>query len=214
VEFVTGDFGDGAGEADRARGLLELAAQLASQAVELCGGEVFHFPAGELGFDLLELVTQPVDAVGDRREPFSGEGFEFDRPQVLDLELELAAPVNEGGLGDIQLGHKPGIGPALGPEFDELLNRFLIFHVTFRSPRTVTNATIRADCCRLRAPKRSQTDVVKPITLSKDSGPWTHSFKDSVNLGIQWIQWFDGWIDLKDEWMMDGEWWMNGMMEG
>jgi hypothetical protein len=35
-----------------------------------------------------------------------------------------------------------------------------------------------------------------------------------VNLGIQWIQWFDGWIDLKDEWMMDGEWWMNGMMEG
>ena len=134
MELVTGDFGDGAGEADRARGLLELAAQLASQAVELCGGEVFDFPAGEFGFDFLELLAEPVDVVGDRGEPFSGQGLEFDGAQVLDLELELAAPVNEGGLGDIQLGHKPGIGPALGPEFDELLNRFLIFHVAFRGP--------------------------------------------------------------------------------
>ena len=38
--------------------------------------------------------------------------------------------------------------------------------------------TIGADCCHLRAPKR-QTDVVKPA-LSRDTGPWTHSFKDSA----------------------------------
>ena len=108
MEFVTGDFGDGAGEADRARGLLELAAQFLSQAVELCGGEVFNFPAGEFGLNLLELLAEPIDVVGDRREPFSGEGLEFDRAQILDLELKLAAPVDEGGLGDIQLGHEPG----------------------------------------------------------------------------------------------------------
>ena len=134
VEFVTGDFGDGAGEADHASGFLYLAAQLASQDVELGGGEVFHFAAGQFGFDFLELLTQAIDAVGDRGEPFRGEGFELDRPEVLDLELELAAPVNKSGLGDIQLGHEPGISPALGAEFDELLNRFLIFHVTFRGP--------------------------------------------------------------------------------
>jgi hypothetical protein len=88
----------------------------------------------EFGFDFLELQTEPVDAVGDGGEPFIGEGFELDRPQVLDLELELATPIDEGGLGDVQLGHEPGISPALGAEFDELLHRFLIFHVTFRGP--------------------------------------------------------------------------------
>src|SRR6516225_1491213 len=106
MELVTGDFGDGTGEADRAGGLLELAAQFLSQAVELCGGEVFDFPAGEFGFDLLELLAESADVVGDRGEPLTGECLEFDGPQVLDLELELAAPVDEGGLGDIQLGHE------------------------------------------------------------------------------------------------------------
>jgi hypothetical protein len=51
VEFVAGDFGDGAGETDRPGGFAELAAQLASHDIELCGGEVLWMMNGMMEGD-------------------------------------------------------------------------------------------------------------------------------------------------------------------
>jgi hypothetical protein len=119
----------------------------------------------------------------------------------LDLELELAAPVDEGGLGDVQLGHEPGIGPALGPEFDELLNRFLIFHVPFRGPSGRSRWDYPSGPLPFESAKRGQTDVIKRLHCPRTQvrGPIVAGIQR--NLRIQWIQWSDGidrWMDSMD----------------
>ena len=48
-------------------------------------------------------------------------------------EGELAAPLGEGAFGDAEFGGDADEAPALGPELDKFLNRFLIFHLTFQT---------------------------------------------------------------------------------
>ncbi len=128
VIFVSGNLGDGAGELHRAGGLLDLAAQAARHGIEVRGGEVGNIAGGNFRFDFSELRAERADPVGHGGEPLVGQSFQLDGPEVLDLELMFAAPRDEGGLGDIQLGHEAGEGPSLGAEFDESLNGILIFH--------------------------------------------------------------------------------------
>jgi hypothetical protein len=60
-------------------------------------------------------------------------GFTFSLPFVY---RDSALPIMDlaGGFGDIEFGHEPDVGPTLGAELDKLLNRFLIFHLTFPGP--------------------------------------------------------------------------------
>ena len=76
------------------------------------------------GLDFLELLSEAVEPLGNRAEPLIGHGLQFDGPQVLDLELVFAAPFNERGLGDIQLGGEPRKGPALRASS---INRSIVF---------------------------------------------------------------------------------------
>jgi hypothetical protein len=46
----------------------------------------------------------------------------------LDVELVLAAPVNEGGFGDLEFCRDAVEGPTLSPEMDEAGDCILIFH--------------------------------------------------------------------------------------
>ena len=126
--FVGGDFGDGVGELDCAGGLLDLAAQMAGQGEELSRGQVRRVTPGDLGFDAAELFAQRVDAVGDGGQLFFAEGFHFDGLEILNLELVFAAPGNESGLGDVEFGHQPCIGPAAGAQFDKALDGIVVVH--------------------------------------------------------------------------------------
>jgi hypothetical protein len=50
---------------------------------------------------------------------------DFERATVVDLEAELAAPLDEGAFGNAELGSDPGIGPILCAAFNEFLLCFL-----------------------------------------------------------------------------------------
>jgi hypothetical protein len=80
--------------------LLDLPAQLASDGIELRRGELLDIAGGEFGLNFVEVLSERVDPVRDGGKPLIGQGFQFDRAEVLDLELVFAAPVNKGGLGE------------------------------------------------------------------------------------------------------------------
>lgn len=132
MEFSVRDLLDRRGEPDGSGGLFHLAAEITGQAVELRGSEFLDVAGGELGLHFLELLSEVVESLGDGAEPFIGKSFQFDGPEVLDLELMFAAPSNEGGPGDIQLGGEPREGPTLRAELDKPLDRFFVVHLTFR----------------------------------------------------------------------------------
>ena len=75
--------------------------------------QVRRVARGQLGLDLAQLFPQRVDALGGGSQPFLPQSLQFDGLEVLNLELVLAAPGNEGGLGDVEFGDQARIGPAL-----------------------------------------------------------------------------------------------------
>ena len=100
-------------------------------------------------------------------EPLVGQCLHFDGPKVLDLKLMFPAPPDEGGFGDIQLGHEPGVGPPLGAEFDETLNGFLVVHIGPSPDRILKPGE------RLKAGRRNQTGnlfVVSPNPSAEPDG--------------------------------------------
>ena len=52
------------------------------------------------------------------------EVIEFDGGLILELETQLAAPLDEGAAGDAQFGGDAHKAPALGATFDEFLTDF------------------------------------------------------------------------------------------
>ena len=52
------------------------------------------------------------------------EVIEFDGGLILELEAQLAAPLDEGAAGDAQFGGDAHKAPALGATFDEFLTDF------------------------------------------------------------------------------------------
>ncbi len=106
---------------------------MARHGIELKGRERLEIAGGELGFDLVELFAEGIDPFGNGGEPFIGQGLQLDRAEVLDLELVLAAPVDEGGLGDVQLGSDSSEGPPLRAEFDKPLDNLVVVHTSVLS---------------------------------------------------------------------------------
>jgi len=114
------NFVHGNAELERAGGLLNLATQMAGGAHELRRGQLCEIAGGEFGFDPAQLFADGIDMFGGGSEPLGAQRFQLDDMEVLDLELVLAAPVDEGGFGDIEFGRDPRESPALdATEFDE-----------------------------------------------------------------------------------------------
>jgi hypothetical protein len=140
VVFIRRDLVHRGAESGGSGGLGDLAAQAASQRVELGRGEVGNVPLADGGLDLAELLAERVNAVGDGVEPFLAQRLKFDGGEVVDLELMFATPGDEGGLGDVEVGHEARIGPALGAEFDETIYGLLFVHIgPFLPERVKTN---------------------------------------------------------------------------
>ncbi len=108
---------------------MNLTAEIAGHGVELGSGEGFEIASGKLGLDGAESFPEEIDPFGNRGEPLIGQGLEFDGAEVLDVELVLAAPVNERGVGDAQLGCDSSEGPPLRAEFHKPLDSLLIVHL-------------------------------------------------------------------------------------
>ncbi len=61
---------------------------------------------------------------------FFVEGFELEECEGADFGLELAVPVHEGALGDVELGGDFGEAPTAGAELDELVFEVVVIHRT------------------------------------------------------------------------------------
>ena len=81
------------------------------------------------------------------------EVLPFDRPQVLDEMLVLAAPVNEGAFGDAELLGDLGEADAFGAQLDKFLNGFLSFQLnlsgSWRRASPCGRPTIEDHCERV-----------------------------------------------------------------
>ena len=123
--------GDGAkrsAELQRPGCLFDLALESPNRGHELRraqGREVAFF---QLGLQALKLLAKRFDTVGGGREPLFPHCLQFDGVKVLNLELVLAAPVNERGSGDVEFDHQAGVNPALGAELNESLDDLWCMH--------------------------------------------------------------------------------------
>ena len=149
VIFGAGNLANGRGELHRPGGPFNLTAKLAGEREQLGRAQFRKIAAGQFGFDLLQLGAKGSNARGDRGQPFLAQGFEFDRLEILDLELMFAAPRDERGFGNIEFGHEAGIGPALRAQFDETMNDSFVGH------------TVLSGCCRNRATAHSANVVAE-----------------------------------------------------
>jgi len=127
-EFGFGDFGDWGGEFHGADLAFELAAQGIGEGKEMAGGKRRDVALGQLGFDLFELFADVVDAGLDIGQPFLCEVFAQDGLVIMDVELELAAPIHTCGLGDLKLFRNANEAPAVGAEEYETLLFFDVIH--------------------------------------------------------------------------------------
>jgi len=82
----------------------------------------------DMSCGVLRAQRSRFDAVGGGREPLFTQRFQFNGVRVLNLELVLAAPVNERGSGDAEFGHQAGVSPALGAKLDETLDNLWCMH--------------------------------------------------------------------------------------
>ena len=121
IEFSVRDVAHGNGEPDVAGFAEDLAAERVSQLEEAGGGEVGDVAPGQFHFDGLELSGQGFGADLPGGDELFAERFHFDGAQVLDFELELATPLDEGIAGDLEFGGNFVKGPILDAEFDEPL---------------------------------------------------------------------------------------------
>jgi len=128
VLFLGGDVVERNGELERAGGLLNLALEVSRRGHQLRRAERREVALFQLALNAAKLFAESVYAVGGGREPLFAQRFEFDGMEVLDLELVFAAPGDERGFSDVEFNHEPGIGPALGTEFNETLDSLWRMH--------------------------------------------------------------------------------------
>ena len=132
---------DAGAEEDRAAFAVEAAAELFGHALEPGGRDRRQVALGQLSIEPTQLFGNGLEALLFRGEGVIHEILPLDGAQVLDKMLVLAAPEDEGAFGDAELVGDALEADTLGAQLDELLNRFLIFHLSLsgrRSLRTVT----------------------------------------------------------------------------
>ena len=125
--IVTGELD--AGVELQATGLaFEAASQQFDQAVQAGGGDGREVASGQFGLEAAQFRGEGLNALLFGSEDASQEILPFDAAQVFNEVLVLAAPMDERAQRHVELPRNGAIAEALGPQLDELLNRFLIFH--------------------------------------------------------------------------------------
>jgi len=126
--FLVGNVFDGRDEAAGVCLLLNLAAKRRGQRVKASGRNLREIALAEFTFDGGQLFSKDGCAVLAWAEQTILEVVQFDSALVLDFETELAAPFDEGALGDAEFGGDANQTPALGAAFDEFLTYFWRMH--------------------------------------------------------------------------------------
>ena len=127
-EFFLWDVASGDGKTRLADFVSDFLAQFGRQADEPAGGDGVVGAFGQFVLDALKMFREVFPAFLAVGEAFFRQGLRFDGAEILDFELIGAAPLNESGFRDVDLGGNAGEAPAGGTELNEASNRFLIFH--------------------------------------------------------------------------------------
>lgn len=113
-EFIAwnrrGTFGEG-GIGDL---LSDLGAYGGNEFKEALCGDVVEFAFCEFSFNAGKVVGKGFPAFVSGFENTLGQGLGFGGAEVLNLELVLASPVDERGLGDVEFDADTVVAPALG----------------------------------------------------------------------------------------------------
>ena len=112
------------GGADRG----DFTAELEVHAQELVGVDQDGLAREEGAFDVEEDFAQPLPLGQEGGEDFVVEGFEMHGAGGADVRVELAVPLDEGALGDVDVGGDVRQAEALGPKLDKLIFSFICMH--------------------------------------------------------------------------------------
>ena len=126
--FRRGDALRGFGEMNVAHLPVDLGAKLGGETVQPRGGDFLQIAFLDFLFDPLELPGEGLLTLVALTEDALGEGLGFGGTEVGDLELMLAAPLDEGGLGDFEFDRKAVEAPSLRAHEDEARDGFLVVH--------------------------------------------------------------------------------------
>ena len=118
----------GADEPHRAGFFLQAALETFHMGQQASGGQGGEVALGEFRFGGAELGAELLQACFAGGEMFVQAVLPLNGGEVGDGVLVLAAPRDEGGLGDIEFGGDAGEHPALDAEVNETLNGFVVVH--------------------------------------------------------------------------------------
>ena len=120
--------GDRFGELQRSIEAIGFGAERSGQSNQPGSGDVLEVPARELLSDAANILGERAETVLAGKIELFGEGFDFQRAQILDAVVVFAAPGEESVFVDVELGGDTTEGPALRAEFDEPVDDFVVFH--------------------------------------------------------------------------------------
>ena len=89
------------GEMDMASLPFNFGPELSGDGVEAGGGDFLQIAPGDFLLEALELGGEHPPAFMPLTEDDFGQGLGFGGAEIGNLELMLAAPLDEGGLGDV-----------------------------------------------------------------------------------------------------------------
>ena len=113
---------------DAAHLAVDFGAERGGNGVEARGRDFLEVAFFDFLLHPFELAGEDLPAFVALAEDAFGEGLGLGGAEVGDFELMLAAPLDEGGFGDVQFGGDAIKAPALRAHEDEAGNRFLIVH--------------------------------------------------------------------------------------
>ena len=98
-----GNLAVGFGEVHRSHLAVDLGAERGGDGVQARGGDFLEVALFDFLLEALELAGEDFPALVALTEDALGEALGFGGAEVGDFELVLRAPLDEGGLGDVEL---------------------------------------------------------------------------------------------------------------
>ena len=129
--FVVGNVLDGSNEFDAVSFADDLPAQGGREGKQVGGGDRGEVALFQFGFDRGQFFREDRGAMLARAEEAVLEVIEFEGDLILELEAELAAPLDEGAAGDAEFGGDADKAPTLRAAFHEFLPDFGCVHTRF-----------------------------------------------------------------------------------
>lgn len=127
-EFLRGNVLGGFREIQVSNFAIDFGAQLGRDGVEARSGNFLQVAGGDFRLETFELCGERLPALVAFAKNAIGKGLGFRGTEVLNLELVLAAPLDEGGLGDLKFDRDAVEAPSLRTQEDETGNGFLVGH--------------------------------------------------------------------------------------